>query len=326
MGATTWWHERIVVGARVVLGLPAPRQPLARRARRDELWQLRRSHEGDRRAGPRPSDLDALAARVDASRTAYRWSYARDLGDVRLVVVDSRAARVLTPTTARCSTTTRRRGSTSRCAATSSTCSSAPPCRSCCPRACTTSRRGRGGGQRRLGPTGRRVGREAAPGRRPRALGGLPGGVPAVARHGPGGRRRQAGPAPADRDVPVRRRAPLLRRRGRADPLGRRQPRSCRPSARRSATRCRAGCGSRPRRSRTPSPDRSGKLVARTARVPSPPFPWQTWPAPGSTTASRSSRTAPTGCALRWYQGGVVAGDHLHPRLDTIAEVLVEPR
>ena len=33
MRATTWWRTRIRVGARVVLGLPAPRQPLPRRAR-----------------------------------------------------------------------------------------------------------------------------------------------------------------------------------------------------------------------------------------------------------------------------------------------------
>jgi hypothetical protein len=40
---------------------------------------------------------DALSARVDRDPEAYRWSYARDLCGSRLVVVDSRAARVLTP-------------------------------------------------------------------------------------------------------------------------------------------------------------------------------------------------------------------------------------
>ncbi len=38
-----------------------------------------------------------LAERVDRHPEVYRWSYRRDLGDCRLVVVDSRAARVLEP-------------------------------------------------------------------------------------------------------------------------------------------------------------------------------------------------------------------------------------
>ena len=42
--------------------------------------------------------LDAFAERADEEPEAYRWSYARDLGaQARLVVVDSRAARVLDP-------------------------------------------------------------------------------------------------------------------------------------------------------------------------------------------------------------------------------------
>mgnify|MGYP006143886053 CR=1 FL=1 len=41
--------------------------------------------------------VDAFAERVDQEPETYRWSYARDFDDVRLVVVDSRAARVLTP-------------------------------------------------------------------------------------------------------------------------------------------------------------------------------------------------------------------------------------
>jgi hypothetical protein len=39
--------------------------------------------------------LDAFADRADRDPTSYRWSYARELGRSRLVVVDSRAARVL---------------------------------------------------------------------------------------------------------------------------------------------------------------------------------------------------------------------------------------
>ncbi|HSE54726.1 MAG TPA: hypothetical protein VLB03_03295, partial [Nocardioidaceae bacterium] len=62
----------------------------------DELWQ--RVVDG---AGEDEVDLtealDAFADRVDQKPETYRWSYARDIDDVRLVVVDSRAARVLEP-------------------------------------------------------------------------------------------------------------------------------------------------------------------------------------------------------------------------------------
>jgi hypothetical protein len=98
MEATSWWHERIVSGLGSYwvyqhLGNLTP----AERAR-DELWRLVA-------AGPGPGaeevdltePLDAFADRVDQHPTSYRWSLTRDLGDVRLVVVDSRAARVLDP-------------------------------------------------------------------------------------------------------------------------------------------------------------------------------------------------------------------------------------
>ena len=42
--------------------------------------------------------LDALADRVDRDPRTYRFSYHRDFGDIRLIVVDSRCARDLTPT------------------------------------------------------------------------------------------------------------------------------------------------------------------------------------------------------------------------------------
>ncbi|MFP5365566.1 MAG: alkaline phosphatase D family protein, partial [Actinomycetes bacterium] len=93
-----WWHDRIVAGLGSYwvyqhLGNLSP----AARAE-DELWQAVA-------AGPRDGSgevdltdrLDAFAARVDRRPSTYRWSFSRDLDDVRLVVVDSRAARVLDP-------------------------------------------------------------------------------------------------------------------------------------------------------------------------------------------------------------------------------------
>ena len=107
----------------------------------DEIWRRIADHAGDDELDLTAA-LDDLADRVDQEPTTYRWSYARDFDDqARLVVVDSRAARVLDPTAARCSTTTRWPGSTSGCAATSTTSWSGRRCRSCWPRGCTTSRR-----------------------------------------------------------------------------------------------------------------------------------------------------------------------------------------
>jgi hypothetical protein len=96
MEATSWWHGRIVAGLASYwvyqhLGNLSPEDRAA-----DGLWQRVRSHRG-----PRPLDLtdplEDFAARCDADPVSYRWSYSRDLDDVRLIVVDSRMARDLTP-------------------------------------------------------------------------------------------------------------------------------------------------------------------------------------------------------------------------------------
>ena len=97
MEATSWWHGRIVAGLASYwvyqhLGNLAP----AERAE-DEIWQLILAHTGPDE--PDLSDaLDAFADRVDREPRTYRFSYRRDFGDIRLVIVDSRAARELDPT------------------------------------------------------------------------------------------------------------------------------------------------------------------------------------------------------------------------------------
>nr|WP_246284011.1 alkaline phosphatase D family protein [Nocardioides perillae] len=104
MEATSWWHDRIVAGlgsywVHQHLGNLSP----AERAE-DALWRRVLDHEEALRDGSAAGELDltdavdALAERADADPTSYRWSFARDLGSqARLVVVDSRAARVLDP-------------------------------------------------------------------------------------------------------------------------------------------------------------------------------------------------------------------------------------
>ena len=93
---TSWWHERLIGGLSSYwvyqhIGNLAPDE-LAE----DEVWRL----IGD--SAPGEADLTqplrALAERVDRDPTTYRWSYTRALGDSHLIVLDSRAARVLEPT------------------------------------------------------------------------------------------------------------------------------------------------------------------------------------------------------------------------------------
>ena len=95
MEATSWWHGRIVAGLASYwvhqhLGNLGPED-----RKNDEIWQQIADHDGDDEFDA--SDiLDDLADRTDQHPECYRWSFARDFGaQARLVVVDSRAARVL---------------------------------------------------------------------------------------------------------------------------------------------------------------------------------------------------------------------------------------
>ncbi|MFT4469330.1 alkaline phosphatase D family protein [Arthrobacter sulfonylureivorans] len=126
MEETSWWHGRIVSGLTSYwvyqhLGNLSPEQ----RAE-DEIWQLVANHSGnsdgggagESDGGARESDgeasdgdvkdeepneldltdaLEAFAERSDQQPETYRWSFTRDIGDARLVVLDSRAARELEP-------------------------------------------------------------------------------------------------------------------------------------------------------------------------------------------------------------------------------------
>ncbi|WP_299530584.1 alkaline phosphatase D family protein [uncultured Streptomyces sp.] len=89
MRATAWWHERIVSGLASYwvyqhLGNLSPAE-LAD----DPLYAKVRALPD----GTEP--LRAYAAEADAEPTSARWSYRRDFGRVRLLMVDTRAARVL---------------------------------------------------------------------------------------------------------------------------------------------------------------------------------------------------------------------------------------
>ncbi|GAB3077290.1 alkaline phosphatase D family protein [Pedococcus soli] len=99
MNRKPWWHDRIVGGLASYwvyqhVGNLSP-EGLAD----DEVWQLiaRHAESGAEGELDLTEVLDTFAERVDKHPETYRWSYSRDLGDSRLVVVDSRAARLLEP-------------------------------------------------------------------------------------------------------------------------------------------------------------------------------------------------------------------------------------
>jgi hypothetical protein len=87
--ATPWWSERILGGLTSYwvyqhLGNLSPRELAA-----DGLYAaVRAADDGE-------EELRAFAREADADPSAARWSYRRDFGRTRLLMVDARAARVL---------------------------------------------------------------------------------------------------------------------------------------------------------------------------------------------------------------------------------------
>jgi hypothetical protein len=96
LDATPWWHGRIVAGLSSYwvyqhLGNLSPQE-----REEDALWQRIATYDGDDELDMTAA-VDDLAERVDRDPEEYRWSYSRDLAGVRLIVLDTRAARVLDP-------------------------------------------------------------------------------------------------------------------------------------------------------------------------------------------------------------------------------------
>jgi hypothetical protein len=91
MWALPWWRERIVGG----LGSYWIYQHLgnvsAEERARDPLYKAVRAAEDGGEL------LDDFAERADKAPENARWSYAQDMGSTRLIVVDSRSSRKLTP-------------------------------------------------------------------------------------------------------------------------------------------------------------------------------------------------------------------------------------
>jgi hypothetical protein len=68
-----------------------------------------------------------------------------------------------------------------------------------------------------------------------------------------------------------------------------------------------------------------GALVARSAKVPDPPFRWSSVKGPWFDNNLACLEVAPEGLKL-WWQKGVVDGDHSRPGLERVASLTVAPR
>jgi hypothetical protein len=99
MNAKPWWHERIVGGLASYWVYQHAGNLSPEALAEDEIWKLVAAYadSGSSEELDLTTQLRTLVERVDRDPDTYRWSYARDLGESRLVVVDSRAARVLKP-------------------------------------------------------------------------------------------------------------------------------------------------------------------------------------------------------------------------------------
>ena len=91
-----WWQVRIVsgLGSYWIYQHLGNLSPVERAE--DPMWRRIAGHDGPDELDI-TEELDAFADRANREPETYRWSYARDINDVRLVVVDSRAARKLVP-------------------------------------------------------------------------------------------------------------------------------------------------------------------------------------------------------------------------------------
>jgi hypothetical protein len=90
--ASDWWGERIRGGLASYwiyqhVGNLSP-QELAE----NKTWQAVQALDGDRDAGP---VLQEMAEQADADPASTRWSYVRHWGEARMIMIDSRAGRVL---------------------------------------------------------------------------------------------------------------------------------------------------------------------------------------------------------------------------------------
>ena len=325
MEATSWWHGRIVAGLASywIYQHIGNLSPHARE--QDVIWQRIVRHDGEDELDL-SEELDAFAERVDQEPETYRWSFVRDFAEARLIVVDSRAARVLTPTRRTLLDDdelrwldSQMRGGFKHLFVGTSLPFLLPP------------------GLHHLeawnestaaGAWGPRFGRLAETVRQTVDLehwGAFQDAfraVAAMAEEVADGRR---GPAPEtvtflSGDVHHSYVSEVERARWAGSsrivqavcsPIRNPLPRKMRFA---TATLAYAVAGP------------VGTLVSRSADVPRPPFRWHKLKGPWFDNSIATVEDRPEGLHLRWVTGTVEDGDHLHPVLEEVAEVLIEPR
>jgi len=322
--ATSWWHDRIVAGLASYwvyqhLGNLSPDE-----RGKDELWQTVAGHDGPEELDL-TSQVEALAERVNSDPTCYRWSYVRDFTEARLVVVDSRAARVLEEDR----------------------------------RSMLDEAEMRWLDEQLRGDVKHLLIGTSLPFLLPMGLHHLEAWNEAVAR-GAWGKRSATFGEKLRRTVDLEHWAAFENgfsevaemvvevadgKRGRAPDTVTFLSGDVHHSYVSEVRRDERGSGSRivqavcspirnplPRKMRFATAALAyaiagpvGELVARSAKVPSPPFTWRNLAGPWFDNSIAILEDRSDGLALRW-QTGVVDGNHDRPHLDTIAEVLIAPR
>jgi hypothetical protein len=92
-----WWQGRIVAGLASYWVYQHLGNLSAGERSEDPMWSLIAAQPGDAEFDLSAA-IDVFADRSNQKPSSYRWSYCRDFDDVRLIVLDSRAARELDPT------------------------------------------------------------------------------------------------------------------------------------------------------------------------------------------------------------------------------------
>ena len=325
MEATDWWHERIVAGLASYwvyqhLGNLSVQERAA-----DDLWQRVARHQGEAEVDITEA-LDALVERATQHPGSYSWSYVREFTDARLVVVDCRAGRVLEP---------ERRDLLDDV------------------ESAWLDRQMRGGVKHLLVGT-------SLPFLLPAGLHyveawseAVGNGVwgPLTAEQGEKVRRKVdlehwAAFQEAFQELATMTTEVADGRRGRAPETVTFLSGDVHHSYLAEVTRDPAAGGTRILQAvcspiRNPLAMRMrfatavlsyavagpiGKLVALSAHVPRAPFTWKNLAGPWFDNSIAVLEDRPDGLSVKWMMGRVRRGDYLHPRLETVADVLVEPR
>ncbi len=323
--ATDWWQERIVSGLGSYwvyqhLGNLSPQERDA-----DELWQRVVRHDGDGELDL-TEPLDDLADRVNQHPEAYRWSYVRELTDTRLVVVDSRAARVLTPDRRDLLDDRESAWLDSQLQGDVKHLMIGTSLPFLLPAGlhyleAWSEAVGNGAWGRLTAEQGEKI-RRTVDLEHWAAFQEAFGEVAAMVTEVADGKRGKAPETVTFLSGDVHHSYLAEVQRERRPGSSRIIQAVCSPIRNPLAIRMRFATAALSYAVAGPI----GKVVAQSAKVPRAPFSWRNLAGPWFDNSIAVLEDQSDGLAFRWYKGVVEHGDHLHPRLDTISDVVVEPQ